>query len=86
MSTDDSTRAWHVGKITVSLMVAGLLCAASGCTSQASNPYINAGQTVRLDGTAHGIPASGAVRIGLGGQGLYLQPSVYMRQIQLWRK
>ncbi|UTH34349.1 YgdI/YgdR family lipoprotein [Ectopseudomonas hydrolytica] len=55
----------------------------AGCAGKASTPSLNGGQTYRLDGEALGVPVSGAVRVGIGSRGLYLQPSFNMRQIRL---
>ncbi|HBN8007501.1 TPA: hypothetical protein L3645_006328 [Pseudomonas aeruginosa] len=67
------------------LIGVALLCALAGCSSQASNPYVNAGQTFRASGEAFGVPVSGSVRVGVSGGGLYIQPGVNMRQIRFGR-
>ena len=61
------------------------LATLAGCAGNASAPSINGGQTYRLNGEALGVPLSGAVRVGIGAGGLYLQPSFNMRQIRLNR-
>lgn len=73
-----------VGLVTLLGLIA--VCAAlGGCSSQSSNPYLNASQTFRTSGDAFGVPLSGSVRVGMGSSGLYIQPGVNMRQIQFWR-
>lgn len=58
-------------------------CFLIGCTSQAASPYLNASQDFRANGDAFGVPLSGAVRVGVSGGGLYIQPNFNMRQIRL---
>jgi hypothetical protein len=62
------------------VLACGLL---AGCASPASSPYVNASQTFRANGDAFGVPLSGAVRVGVSGGGLYIQPNFNMRQIRL---
>ncbi|HGJ7738050.1 TPA: hypothetical protein ACYSE6_006623 [Pseudomonas aeruginosa] len=68
------------------LLALVLLCTGlAGCSSQASNPYLNASQTFRSNGEAFGVPVSGSVRVGLSNGAFYIQPGVNMRQIRFGR-
>lgn len=61
------------------LLVVALCAALSGCGS------VPLSHSVSRTTDVLGVPMTGALRFGLGSQGVYLQPDLYMRSIQFGR-